>query len=57
MIVGVSEGFHDAAICILNDNEIIFASHAERHSKKKGDKYLLENQLAKIHDNRDAIGS
>ena len=57
MIIGISEGFHDAAICVLDDNKIIFASHAERHSRKKGDKYLHENQLSKIRDNRDAIVS
>ena len=57
MIIGISEGFHDAAICVLDDNKIVFASHAERHSRKKGDKYLHENQLSKIQDNRDAIVS
>ena len=57
MIIGISEGFHDAAICVLDDNKIIFASHAERHSRKKGDKYLHEDQLSKIRDNRDAIVS
>ena len=55
MIIGVSEGFHDAAICVLDDNKIVFASHAERHSRKKGDKYLHWYQLSKIRDNRDAI--
>ena len=57
MIIGISEGFHDAAICVLDDNKIVFASHAERHSRKKGDKYPHENQLSKIRDNRDAIVS
>jgi carbamoyltransferase len=55
MIIGISEGFHDAAICVLDDNKIVFASHAERHSRKKGDKYLHWYQLSKIRDNRDAI--
>ena len=55
MIIGISEGFHDAAICVLDDNKIVFASHAERHSRKKGDKYLHLYQLSKIRDNRDAI--
>ena len=45
------------SICVLDDNKIVFASHAERHSRKKGDKYLHENQLSKIRDNRDAIVS
>lgn len=55
MIIGISEGFHDAAICVLDDNKIVFASHSERHSRKKGDKYLHLYQLSKIRDNRDAI--
>ena len=55
MIIGISEGFHDAAICVLDDNKIVFASHAERHSRKKGDKYLHWYQVSKIRDNRDAI--
>ena len=55
MIIGISEGFHDAAICVLEDNKIVFASHAERHSRKKGDKYLHWYQLSKIRDNRDAV--
>ena len=54
MIIGISEGFHDAAICVLDDNQIVFASHAERHSRKKGDKYLHWYQLSKIQDNHDA---
>ena len=55
MIIGISEGFHDAAICVLEDNKIVFASHAERHSRKKGNKYLHWYQLSKIRDNRDAV--
>ena len=38
--IGFSEGFHDAGICILNDTEIRFASHSERYSRIKNDKWL-----------------
>ena len=37
-ILGISAGFHDAAISVVNNNgEIIFAGHSERYSKKKND--------------------
>jgi carbamoyltransferase len=47
MITGVSEGFHDAAICTINDGEILYASHAERHSKIKNDKHLYPSMEIK----------
>ena len=43
-IVGISEGFHDAAMTILEDNKIIYAGHAERHSKIKNDKWIHSDQ-------------
>ena len=46
-ILGVSEGFHDAGICLLRNDQIHFASHSERHSRKKGDKWIHPNQLPK----------
>jgi carbamoyltransferase len=40
--LGVSAGFHDAAVTVVKDNgEIVFAGHSERYSKQKND--------AKIH--------
>ena len=44
-ILGISEGFHDAGLCLLKDNKIIFASHAERHSGIKNDKWLHYSQF------------
>lgn len=38
MILGFSEGFHDAAIAVLDGPNIIHASHAERSSGVKHDK-------------------
>ena len=46
-ILGLSEGFHDAAVCILQNNKIIFASQAERFSGVKNDKWIHSNQLPK----------
>jgi carbamoyltransferase len=28
---------HDAALCMVQDGEILFASHSERYSKRKND--------------------
>jgi len=38
--LGISGGFHDAAVSVINDGEIKFASHAERYSKIKHDKHI-----------------
>ena len=38
-IVGISEGFHDAGLCLLNDDTITYASHSERYSGVKSDKW------------------
>jgi carbamoyltransferase len=39
-ILGISAGFHDAGITLIDDGEIVFAAHAERYSKKKHDSEL-----------------
>ena len=44
-VLGVSEGFHDAGVCLLRNDQIHFASHSERHSRKKGDKWIHPTQL------------
>jgi carbamoyltransferase len=38
--LGFSEGFHDAAVAVLDGDEILFASHSERFSRKKNDKHV-----------------
>ena len=44
---GISEGFHDASITVMEDNDILFAAHSERYSGVKNDKRLNEEL---IHD-------
>ena len=39
-MIGFSEGFHDAAVAVVNDGKICYATHSERYSKRKHDKYL-----------------
>ena len=40
-IIGISAGFHDAAISVISPNgEILFAGHSERYSKIKNDPQL-----------------
>lgn len=36
-ILGVSAGFHDAALTVIHNHRILFAGHAERYSKVKND--------------------
>ena len=39
--IGISSGFHDSAISVLNNSgNILFAGHSERYSKHKHDKHL-----------------
>ena len=54
-ILGVSEGFHDAGICLLRNDRIHFASHSERHSRKKGDKWIHPTQLPKSKINKPDV--
>ena len=43
-IVGISEGMHDAALSVIDDTEIIYASHSERYSRVKNDKWVHKSQ-------------
>jgi carbamoyltransferase len=44
--IGISAGFHDAAISIVDDHgQILFAGHSERYSKNKHDKDVCEELL------------
>jgi len=40
MILGVSYGFHDAGVTLIDDKEILFAGHTERFSKDKHDNWI-----------------
>lgn len=37
---GVSSGFHDASLTVMQHDKILFASHSERFSKQKNDKFI-----------------
>ena len=37
LIKGIAEGFHDASVAVIEGNEILWAKHAERFSRKKND--------------------
>jgi carbamoyltransferase len=39
-VLGVSAGFHDAGLTVINNDKILFAGHSERYSKRKHDKEL-----------------
>ena len=39
-MIGFSEGFHDAAVAVVNNGRICYAAHSERYSKRKHDKHL-----------------
>ena len=49
-ILGVSAGFHDAALCLLDTNgHIVFAGHSERYSKQKNDADLCAEIVSEIY--------
>jgi len=56
-ILGVSEGFHDAAVALVDKGEILHASHAERYYKVKNydkvhpDQYLGHDHYAYYEKN------
>ena len=54
MTIGYSEGFHDAALCIIENGIIVNADHAERWSRKKHDKKLCLKPY--IIDPKEKVG-
>jgi carbamoyltransferase len=50
-ILGISSGFHDAAVSVVSaDGEILFAAHSERYSKIKNDAGLSHDLLKQAAD-------
>ena len=39
-ILGINALNHDAAVCVIEDGEILFGAHSERYSGKKNDPNL-----------------
>jgi carbamoyltransferase len=40
VILGISAGFHDASVTVIDSGNIVFAAHSERYSKIKNDCFL-----------------
>jgi carbamoyltransferase len=50
-ILGISAGFHDAAISLVDHHgDILFAGHSERYSKVKNDSDICQELLYEIRD-------
>ena len=48
-ILGISAGFHDAALSVINRNgDILFAGHSERYSKLKNDAHIGPDLLKEV---------
>ena len=58
-VLGISAGFHDAAIALVDCGNIVYASHSERYSGIKHDRNLNNSMLAEashlVNDNIDTI--
>ena len=49
-ILGISAGFHDAALSVISDKgDILFAGHSERYSKIKNDSNLCPDIIQEIY--------
>ena len=46
-VLGVSAGFHDAGLSVIDNGRILFAGHSERFSKKKHDHHLCSEIIEK----------
>ena len=44
---GVAAGTHDGSLAVVQDNNILFASHSERYSRKKNDPHLNSDLIEK----------
>jgi len=52
-ILGISAGFHDAAVAVVNNlGEIVFAGHSERYSRIKNDPDIHMDLIWDLADNR-----
>jgi carbamoyltransferase len=57
IIYGISANEHDAGLAVVRDDEILFAAHAERYSRRKNDPDLNEALLldARRHGEPDLL--
>ena len=50
-ILGLSAGYHDAAVTVINNcGDILFAGHSERYSKKKNDANICPELMQEVCD-------
>ena len=54
-VLGISEGFHDAGVCLLVNKRIHFASHSERHSRIKNDRWSHSNQYPIVPERKPHV--
>ena len=48
-ILGISAGYHDAAVAVVNSaGDIVFAGHSERYSKLKNDSNLSDGLISEL---------
>ncbi len=45
IILGINETSHDASVSLIENNNILFAGHSERYSKKKNDWYTNDDLI------------
>jgi carbamoyltransferase len=45
IILGISSGFHDAAVAVVKSGKVLYAGHAERYSKQKNDPFLNDELI------------
>ncbi len=51
--LGISEGFHDAAVAVVEDKQILFATNIERVTGKKNDRHIPDKYMKELKDTYD----
>jgi carbamoyltransferase len=46
IVLGINETAHDAAVCLIDDEKVLFAGHSERYSKEKNDWFTNDLLIA-----------
>jgi carbamoyltransferase len=54
-IIGISEGFHDAAMCVIRGRKILHASQSERFSGVKNDCWIHPSQWPTSEQNQPDV--
>ena len=56
-VLGISALHHDASVCLVDDNKLIYASQSERFTRIKNDKFLSTELFYEIFKRNTSLGN